>query len=224
MDRIRERIMQRLGRTDQLGQTGQVRGQYGQTGQFGQFGQAGQYGQTGQFGQAGQFAGQFAGQYGQTGPMLIEGNLLEIISQQHLVIVGLINRIQRADVRTRQKLLPVLRQHLVAHTQAEEAVVYAAIAASPQVQAQEELEESLLEHALIEVNLKRLLSTPASSPEWDRRYNELDELFVVVMSHIVEEEEHVVPMLVSQVATAQVQDITRRYIQVWKQRMQELQP
>lgn len=158
---------------------------------------------------------------GQGGVEMGEANVAAVIFQQHLVLVGLLSQIRAGDANTRRALLPRLRQELIAHSKAEEATVYQAL---DRLGGTTEVEESVLEHMLMERVLKNMLALPADAPEWDRRFNELDQLITVFMSHVREEERELLPALVNRVSSEEVQDLGRRFMEVYRQVKQQLQP
>lgn len=148
-------------------------------------------------------------------------NLMTEIRQQHLVLTGLLSRIRDSDPATRRALLPRLRQECLAHVQAEEATIYPALQRL-QGPGDEGVEESVLEHMLMERLLQRIIELPADAPEWNQRFNHLDQLISVFMYHIREEEQDLLPLLANRLTGSQEDDLAIRFMQVYQQVKQQI--
>lgn len=212
MATLRERIRQSIGGTAQGG-FGQER--FGEERfEQGRFGQ--ERFEQGRLGQE-RFEQERIGGEGRFGQV----NLAAEIRQQHLVLSGLLSRIRDSDPVTRRALLPRLHQECVAHVRAEEETVYPALQRL-QGLGDEGVEESVLEHMLMERLLQRVIELPADAPEWNQRFNHLDQLISVFMYHIREEEQELLPLLLNRLSTSQVNELGRRFMMVYQQTKQQI--
>jgi hypothetical protein len=120
-------------------------------------------------------------------PDAAEQDLLDTLQTEHQEVKGLLEDLQVADTAAqRRALVNKVRYALVPHSKAEERVLYAAIIALKDKDAQADGHEGNLEHDLAAKTLQKLVGiTNAASPEHKATAKVLKEL---VEHHIREEE------------------------------------
>jgi hypothetical protein len=119
-----------------------------------------------------------------------ERDILDTLKAEHDEVKDLLSQLQEADgAAERRSLVEKIKQALVPHTKAEEKVVYDAVIALKDKDAQIDGHEGYLEHEWASKTLERLGKiTPATSPEHKAAAKVLKEL---VEHHIREEESNV---------------------------------
>jgi len=117
-----------------------------------------------------------------------ESDILTTLKREHDEVRQLFSRLEDADdAATRKAVVSQIRQALVPHTEAEERVVYDAVLALQDREAQVDGHEGYLEHALALDTLARLEEIgSATSPEHKATAKVLKEL----VEHHIQEEEH----------------------------------
>jgi hemerythrin-like domain-containing protein len=123
-------------------------------------------------------------------PEAAEQDLLDTLKAEHEEVKGLLEDLHNADTAPqRRALVQQIKQALVPHTKAEEKVLYAAITALKDKDAQVDGHEGYLEHDLAAKTLQKLaaIANPKSS-EHKAAAKVLREL---VEHHIQEEERNV---------------------------------
>jgi hemerythrin superfamily protein len=107
---------------------------------------------------------------------------IELLKKQHKKTLTQLDKLSRAKGAQAKQLLQEIAANLAAHMAIEHELVY------PRAQAVDEefVGESLEEHALAEIALKRLMSASPTEPEFHARTIALMEL----VRHHIEEEEH----------------------------------
>lgn len=119
-----------------------------------------------------------------------EQDLLDTLKSEHDEVKGLLEDLQNADTAPQRKaLVKKIKQALVPHTKAEEKILYAAIIALKDKDAQVDGHEGSFEHDLAAKTLQKLGAIPnAKSAEHKAAAKVLQEL---VDHHIQEEERKV---------------------------------
>ena len=119
-----------------------------------------------------------------------EQDLLDTLKSEHDEVKGLLEDLQNADTAPQRKaLVQKIKQALVPHTKAEEKVLYAAIIALKDKDAQVDGHEGNIEHDLAAKTLQKLGAIPnAKSAQHKAAAKVLKEL---VEHHIHEEERNV---------------------------------
>jgi hemerythrin superfamily protein len=117
-------------------------------------------------------------------------DILDTLKKEHDEVKSLLSDLQDAQTGAQRKsLVKRIRAALLPHTKAEEKVVYDAVIALRDKQAQTDGQEGYLEHELAAKTLQRLESIAnATSPEYKAAGKVLKEL---VEHHIDEEERNV---------------------------------
>jgi hemerythrin-like domain-containing protein len=123
-------------------------------------------------------------------PEAAEQDLLDTLKSEHDEVKGLLEDLQNADTAPQRKaLVQKIKQALVPHTKAEEKVLYAAIIALRDKEAQADGYEGNIEHDLAAKTLQKLGAIPnAKSAQHKAAAKVLKEL---VEHHIQEEERNV---------------------------------
>jgi hypothetical protein len=123
-------------------------------------------------------------------PEEAERDLLDTLKSEHEEVQALLEDLQNADTAPQRKaLVQEIKQALVPHTKAEEKVLYAAIIALRDKNAQVDGHEGKIEHDLAARTLQKLAAIPnAKSAEHKAAAKVLKEL---VEHHIQEEERNV---------------------------------
>jgi hemerythrin superfamily protein len=114
-------------------------------------------------------------------------DVVDLIMSDHREVERLFEELRSAPEK-RPLLVPVLTSVLLAHSRAEESLVYPA--AKAEAGEDQEVAHSQHEHAEAEQLLARLADT---DPESDRFEQVLGELVDAVTHHVQEEESHVLP-------------------------------
>jgi iron-sulfur cluster repair protein YtfE (RIC family) len=117
-----------------------------------------------------------------------EGDILDTLKEEHEEVAALLEQLVESEsTATRRSLLKQIKSALVPHLRAEEKVVYDAISAQRDKQAQTDSAEGYYEHALGDRMLANLekIEKP-NSPEFSAAAKVLKEL----VEHHVEEEEN----------------------------------
>ena len=123
-------------------------------------------------------------------PEEADQDLLDTLKSEHDEVKALLEDLQNADTAPQRKaLVQKIKQALVPHTKAEEKVLYAAIIALKDKDAQVDGHEGKIEHDLAASTLRKLAAIPnAKSAEHKAAAKVLKEL---VEHHIQEEERNV---------------------------------
>jgi hypothetical protein len=123
-------------------------------------------------------------------PEEAEQDLLDTLKSEHEEVEALLEDLQNADTAPqRNALVQEIKQALVPHSKAEEKVLYAAIIALKDKNAQVDGHEGIIEHDLAAKTLQKLAAIPnAKSAEHKAAAKVLKEL---VEHHIQEEERNV---------------------------------
>ncbi|HEX3835583.1 MAG TPA: hemerythrin domain-containing protein [Steroidobacteraceae bacterium] len=123
-------------------------------------------------------------------PQEAEQDLLDTLKAEHDEVKGLLEDLQNADTAPqRNALVQQIRQALIPHTKAEEKVLYAAITALKDKDAQVDGHEGYIEHDLAAKTLQKLAAIAnAKSSEHKAAAKVLKEL---IEHHIQEEERNV---------------------------------
>jgi len=119
-----------------------------------------------------------------------EQDILDTLKAEHDEVKELLSQLQDAEgAAERKSLVEQIKEALIPHTKAEEKVVYDAVIALKDKDAQADGHEGYLEHEWASKTLERLGKiTPATSPEHKAAAKVLKEL---VEHHIREEENNV---------------------------------
>jgi hypothetical protein len=117
-------------------------------------------------------------------------DLLDTLKSEHEEVQALLEDLENADTAPqRRALVQQIKQALVPHTKAEEKILYAAIIALRDKDAQVDGHEGKIEHDLAATTLRKLAAIPnAKSAEHKAAAKVLKEL---VQHHIQEEERNV---------------------------------
>jgi iron-sulfur cluster repair protein YtfE (RIC family) len=117
-------------------------------------------------------------------------DLLDTLKEEHEEVSALLKKLVDSDnARERKSLLRQIKVALVPHVRAEEKILYDAIIAVKDKDAQQDGEEGYIEHSLADKTLKDLEKvTGAMSPEFGAAAKVLKEL---VEHHVKEEESNV---------------------------------
>jgi hemerythrin superfamily protein len=118
-----------------------------------------------------------------------ETDILDTLKKEHEEVKSLLAELEDADsVSERRELVRKIKAALVRHTKAEEKVVYDAIIATGEREAQTDGFEGYLEHEWASKTLQRLEAEEPGSPEHKAAGKVLKDL---VEHHIEEEEDNV---------------------------------
>jgi len=119
-----------------------------------------------------------------------EADILDTLKKEHDEVKGLLSDLQDASTAAqRRKLVQKIKMALIPHTKAEERVVYDAVIALRDKDAQVDGHEGYLEHEWAAKTLQRLEALQnVTSPEHKAAAKVLKEL---VEHHIQEEENHI---------------------------------
>jgi hemerythrin-like domain-containing protein len=120
-----------------------------------------------------------------------------LLEQQHREVEAIFDRLEQAKGEP-SALLTQLANDLAAHIAIEQNLFYPAVR---EVKS-DLIDASFEEHAIAEVALKRLLRTPPSDPSFAARVSTLAEL---VMHHVEEEEEELLPAVASALGDAELE-------------------
>ena len=117
-------------------------------------------------------------------------DLLDTLKEEHELVQGLLKQLVESDrAAERKSLLAKIKANLVPHVRAEEKVLYDAIIAVKDKDAQQDGEEGYIEHSLADRTLAQLGKiSNAMSPEFGAAAKVLREL----IEHHVKEEESAV--------------------------------
>jgi hemerythrin-like domain-containing protein len=135
-------------------------------------------------------------------------NAIELLKKQHKKTLTQLDKLSRAKSAQAAELLQEIAADLAAHMAIEHELVY------PRAQEVDEefVGESLEEHALAEIALKRLMSASPTEPEFHARAIALTEL---VRHHIEEEEHDLFPKLEKLLGAEELQtlgkELSRRF-------------
>jgi hemerythrin superfamily protein len=118
-----------------------------------------------------------------------DADILNTLKEEHEEVKSLLSALQRAEsAKERSQLVQSIKQALVPHTKAEETVVYDAIMATAEEEAETDGLEGYLEHEWASKTLQRLEQAGPTSAEHKAAANVLKDL---VEHHIEEEESNV---------------------------------
>lgn len=121
-------------------------------------------------------------------PKFTPGDILETLKKEHDEVKALLNKLQGAQAaKERRELVKKIKIALVPHTKAEEKVVYDAVIATSEEEAEVDGHEGYLEHEWASKTLQRLESADSTSTEHKAAARVLKDL---VEHHIEEEEEN----------------------------------
>lgn len=119
-----------------------------------------------------------------------EMDILDTLAEEHEVVAALLQKLVDAKSSVeRTSLLKKVKQNLVPHARAEEAVLYNAVIKAGNKAQQTDGEEGFIEHNLVDVTIKKLGSIKDKmSPEFGAAAKVLKEL---IAHHVKEEESNV---------------------------------
>jgi iron-sulfur cluster repair protein YtfE (RIC family) len=117
-------------------------------------------------------------------------DLLDTLKEEHELVAGLLKKLVESErAAERRSLVKQIKENLVPHLRAEQKVLYDAIIALRDKEAQQDGEEGYIEHALADKTLAKLEKIAnATSPEFGAMAKVLNEL---VEHHVQEEERNV---------------------------------
>jgi hemerythrin-like domain-containing protein len=115
-----------------------------------------------------------------------EGDILDTLKKEHEEVKALLNQLQDAEAaKERRELVKKIKAALVPHTKAEEKVVYDAVIATAEEEAEVDGHEGYLEHEWASRTLQRLEAADSASTEHRAAARVLKDL----VEHHIEEEE-----------------------------------
>lgn len=145
-----------------------------------------------------------------------EHGILNTLAKEHGEVSALLRLIHLERKRgahasdegviTRVRLLTTLSIELLAHSRAEEEVLYEALERSPEVQ--EQMKHSREEHGAMERLLLELLSIEYSSDRWLEAY---EELLAKVQHHVDEEEDAVFAIAQERYSKKELKELDERF-------------
>lgn len=137
-------------------------------------------------------------------------NAIELLEKQHRTVEGIFSKLEHARSASAALALE-LANHLAAHMAIEQEIFYPAI----QEVDPDMIQESLEEHALAELAIKRLLMTDPGDEAYKARVVAAKEL---IEHHVEEEEEDLFEKVKKAMAPEQLEQLgivmKRRYLQV----------
>ncbi len=128
----------------------------------------------------------------------------DLLKSQHEEVDDLFSRIESAGDREKMQLREELADKLVAHSVIEKEIFYPEAAEALE---EEELGESLEEHALTEYQLRRFLEARPGDADFDARCHVLKE---IVHHHVEEEQDELFPRVEDACEEAQLEDMGKR--------------
>jgi hemerythrin superfamily protein len=144
-----------------------------------------------------------------------ESDILDTLQMEHDEVQDLLDRLTKSDNGREQKsLLNQVKQALVPHTKAEEAVVYTPIAALSGEKAKIDGSEGFTEHALATATLMQLDKLTPNTPEFKAGAKVLKEL---VNHHVQEEERNIWTDIRENFSDEQRQQMNRDFLAAKKQ-------
>ena len=140
-----------------------------------------------------------------------EADLLDTLKEEHELVSDLLKKLVESDnARERRSLVSQIKANLVPHVKAEQKVLYDAIIALKDKDAQKDGEEGYIEHALASKTLSDLEKiSDAASPEFLATAKVLREL---VEHHVKDEESNVWSDAKENFSTEERQDMNRRFL------------
>ena len=139
-----------------------------------------------------------------------EADILDTLEAEHDEVQELLTRLVDSDDARRQKSLVLqIKQALIPHSKAEEAVVYDAVIALSEKDAKIEGSEGYLEHSLSSATLQQLERLTANTPEFMAAAKVLKEL---LDHHIKEEEDAIWDQVKSNFTGEQRAQMNRTYL------------
>jgi hemerythrin superfamily protein len=136
-----------------------------------------------------------------------------LLKTQHKKVKTILTKLEGGRSEA-QPLLDELARDLPAHMQIEQELFYPAIR-----KLDEDLVlESFEEHAVAEIALKRLLSTPSEDPTFKAKATTLKEL---IMHHVKEEEDELFPKVDKKMPVAENQGLGRRMKEMFEEASQQ---
>ena len=139
-----------------------------------------------------------------------ESDVRALLHKDHVEALDLAKRIQDTkSVNTRKTLLSKLRPALVAHSRAEEKVVYAALLSVKSRESRDYGNEGFVEHSLVDELLARLQKGDAASESWQAEAKVLHEL---LSHHINEEQRDVFSNLGEHFDSAQLEAMGKKFL------------
>ena len=141
-----------------------------------------------------------------------EADLLDTLKEEHELVSDLLKKLVDSDkAGERRSLVAQIKANLVPHTKAEQKILYDAIIALKDKDAQQDGEEGYIEHALASKTLADLEKiSDATSPEHRATAKVLREL---VEHHVKEEENQVWGDAKKHFSSEQRQAMNQRYLQ-----------
>jgi hypothetical protein len=140
-----------------------------------------------------------------------EADLLDTLKEEHELVSDLLKKLVDSDnARERRSLVGQIKANLVPHVKAEQKVLYDAIIALKDKDAQKDGEEGYIEHALASKTLSDLEKiSDAGSPEFLATAKVLREL---VEHHVKEEESNVWADAKENFSAEERQEMNRRFL------------
>jgi hemerythrin superfamily protein len=144
--------------------------------------------------------------------------LLDRLRQEHGEVIALIEQVKQGPVSAREALFPTIRIMLLAHSKAEEAVLYDRLSCFPEFTAQ--IRAQRREHSDIALLLERLANQAIDSNAWMETFVRLDELF---KAH-AEREEALFPAVEKYYTAEQLESFARIFMRQRDLEIEGLEP